>query len=157
MFEKWINKVQKECHFVLLSGPKRTCLRFVFPWARSSKRITLSMALYFDWFRSFCSRLMEERQTQSQNAKSRITAFHAPLWGRNIIPHTLALWSIFIFLQFGTDGDALTSTMCEENPAWDICRPKAVPFWLVPAEKWINAKKTRLVVTGAVRTSLQSC
>lgn len=38
----------KEWRFMLLSGPKRTYLRFVFPWAQSGKRIILSMTLYFD-------------------------------------------------------------------------------------------------------------
>lgn len=107
------------------------------PWAQSSKQIILSMTLYFDWCRSFCSRLMQELQTQSQSAKSKITAFRAPHWVLNIILHTLALLSIFIFLLLEMDGDALTSTICVENPAWDICKPKAVPFWLVPAENWV--------------------
>lgn len=29
-------------------------------------------------------------------------------------------------------GARLTSTLCAENPAWDIWRPNAVPFVLVP-------------------------
>lgn len=29
----------------------------------------------------------------------------------------------------------LTSTKCEEKPAWDIWSPKAVPFLLVPVEE----------------------
>jgi len=35
----------------------------------------------------------------------------------------------------------LTSTMCVEKPAWDIWRPNAVPFLLVPAHK--NNKNTQ--------------
>lgn len=39
----------------------------------------------------------------------------------------------------------LTSTMCVEKPAWDIWRPNAVPFLLVPADKDnINTQEKRV-------------